>query len=137
MIRNATSHGDHLESALSLMAHQTYKDTQHARWWIDFHSASVGDRITRGHGSVTFDEGVNGGCFMIGGSAENFATIHDCICKIAQNLALDTVSITTQAIILRIIIASVIACFLTPLGSVFCGGGDALIAAIIRALPMV
>ena len=59
----ATSHGDYLGSALSFLAHKTYKDTQHARWWIDFHSANVDDRITRGHGSVNFDEGVNVGAF--------------------------------------------------------------------------
>ena len=72
VMRNATSHGDYLGSTLSFLAHQTYKDTQHARWWIDFHSASVDDRITRGHGSVNFDEGVNVGAFYDWGQRGEF-----------------------------------------------------------------
>ena len=41
VMRNVTSHGDHLWSALSLLAHQIYRDTQHARWWMFTISVSM------------------------------------------------------------------------------------------------
>ena len=82
-----------------------------ARALVDVYDISVDDRIRRRHGSINFDEGAFVGAFYDSGQRGEFANLHDCICKIIRNVAVDTVSITTLTIILWIIIVSVIVFF--------------------------